>query len=375
MDKKNKIMIIVVGVFCFILLSLLIYFVFLSPSDENLKRNENFIEITIPNVIDGELSNNKKDSYDNDKDYPANENTRLLDSLINLANNKEEEKNKLIPIPMDYSSNAQQSKMDYSSNAQQSKEELDMFLELQKQIDESKTLNNDVANYNNLYNGAENYNSRAKTYVDRPVTPTKEEAEEIVLNNSFKIDNTSLSGFYSTVNENNDERKFELIPAEIVDRKLVYNGTTIAIRTKKSIRIPDTKITIPKDAILYAVVQFQSSYRVNLDIASYKSGKTLYPIDINVVDYDGRPGISLSDKSWLKIPSKVTKDVFDYAYNRGTQANQSSMTGGGGQDSQVSLKEAQSIGVLSSLREISNELLVKRKVLIPSQYEVWLYIK
>ena len=363
MDKKNKIMIIVAGVFCFILLSLLIYFVFLSPSDENLKRNENFIEITIPNVIDGELSNNKKDSYDNDKDYPANENTRLLDSLINLANNKEEEKNKLIPIPIDY-----------SSNAQQSKEELDMFLELQKQIDESKTLNNDVANYNNLYNGAENYNSRAKTYVDRPVTPTKEEAEEIVLNNSFNTDNTSLSGFYSTVNENNDERKFELIPAEIVDRKLVYNGTTIAIRTKKSIRIPDTKITIPKDAILYAVVQFQSSYRVNLDIASYKSGKTLYPIDINVVDYDGRPGISLSDKSWLKIPSKVTKDVFDYAYKRGTQANQSALNGGG-QNSQVSLKEAQSIGVLSSLREISNELLVKRKVLIPSQYEVWLYIK
>ena len=362
MDKKNKIMIVVAGVFCLILLSLLIYFVFLSPSDENLKRNENFIEITIPDVIEGELSNNKKDSYDKDKNYPANENTRLLDSLINLANNKEE-KNKLIPIPMDY-----------SSNAQQSKEELDMFLELQKQIDESTALNNDVAKYNDLYNNAENYNSRAKTYVDRPVMPTKEEAEEIVLNNSFKIDNASSSGFYTTVNENNDERKFELIPAEIVDRKLVYNGTTIAIRTKKSIRIPDTKITIPKDAILYAVVQFQSSYRVNLDIANYKSGKTLYPIDINVVDYDGRPGISLSDKSWLKIPSKVTKDVFDYAYKRGTQANQSALNGGG-QNSQVSLKEAQSIGVLSSLREISNELLVKRKVLIPSQYEVWLYIK
>ena len=362
MDKKNKIMIVVAGVFCLILLSLLIYFVFLSPSDENLKRNENFVEITIPDVIEGELSNNKKDSYDKDENYPANENTSLLDSLINLSNNKEE-KNKLIPIPMDY-----------SSNAQQSKEELDMFLELQKQIDESTALNNDVAKYNDLYNNAENYNSRAKTYVDRPVMPTKEEAEEIVLNNSFNTDNASSSGFYTTVNENNDERKFELIPAEIVDRKLVYNGTTIAIRTKKSIRIPDTKITIPKDAILYAVVQFQSSYRVNLDIANYKSGKTLYPIDINVVDYDGRPGISLSDKSWLKIPSKVTKDVFDYAYKRGTQANQSALNGGG-QNSQVSLKEAQSIGVLSSLREISNELLVKRKVLIPSQYEVWLYIK
>ena len=361
MDKKNKIMIVVAGVFCLILLSLLIYFVFLSPSDENLKRNENFVEITIPDVIEGELSNNKKDSYDKDENYPANENTSLLDSLINLAHNKEE-KNKLIPIPMDY-----------SSNAQQSKEELDMFLELQKQIDESTALNNDVAKYNDLYNNAENYNSRAKTYVDRPVMPTKEEAEEIVLNNSFKIDNASSSGFYTTVNENNDERKFELIPAEIVDRKLVYNGTTIAIRTKKSIRIPDTKITIPKDAILYAVVQFQSSYRVNLDIANYKSGKTLYPIDINVVDYDGRPGISLGDKSWLRIPSKVTKDVFDYAYKRGTQANQSALNGGG-QNSQVSLKEAQSIGVLSSLREISNELLVKRKVLIPSQYDVWLYI-
>jgi hypothetical protein len=361
MDKKNKIMIVVAGVFCLILLSLLIYFVFLSPSDENLKRNENFVEITIPDVIEGELSNNKKDSYDKDENYPANENTSLLDSLINLSNNKEE-KNKLIPIPMDY-----------SSNAQQSKEELDMFLELQKQIDQSTALNNDVAKYNDLYNNAENYNSRAKTYVDRPVMPTKEEAEEIVLNNSFKIDNASSSGFYTTVNKNNDERKFELIPAEIVDRKLVYNGTTIAIRTKKSIRIPDTKITIPKDAILYAVVQFQSSYRVNLDIANYKSGKTLYPIDINVVDYDGRPGISLGDKSWLRIPSKVTKDVFDYAYKRGTQANQSALNGGG-QNSQVSLKEAQSIGVLSSLREISNELLVKRKVLIPSQYDVWLYI-
>ena len=296
MDKKNKIMIVVAGVFCLILLSLLIYFVFLSPSDENLKRNENFVEITIPDVIEGELSNNKKDSYDKDENYPANENTSLLDSLINLSNNKEE-KNKLIPIPMDYSSNAQ-----ITSEKQK----------LQKQIDDIR--NTDV------YTGgfSAEYDSRAKTYVDRPVMPTKEEAEEIVLNNSFKIDNASSSGFYTTVNKNNDERKFELIPAEIVDRKLVYNGTTIAIRTKKSIRIPDTKITIPKDAILYAVVQFQSSYRVNLDIANYKSGKTLYPIDINVVDYDGRPGISLGDKSWLRIPSKVTKDVFDYAYKRGT---------------------------------------------------------
>tara|TARA_B110000902_G_scaffold262720_1_gene340174 strand:- start:541 stop:849 length:309 start_codon:yes stop_codon:yes gene_type:complete len=62
-DKKNKIIIIVVGVFCFILLSLLIYFLFLSPSNESLKRNENFVEMTIPKVIDGKkLSNNKKAS-------------------------------------------------------------------------------------------------------------------------------------------------------------------------------------------------------------------------------------------------------------------------------------------------------------------------
>ena len=47
--------------FCFILLSLLIYFLFLSPSNESLKRNENFVEMTIPKVIDGKkLSNNKK---------------------------------------------------------------------------------------------------------------------------------------------------------------------------------------------------------------------------------------------------------------------------------------------------------------------------
>jgi hypothetical protein len=363
MDKKNKIMIVVVGVFCLILLSLLIYFMFLSSSDENLKKNENLVEITIPDVINGKkISNNKKDSYDNDENYKSNQNTRLLDSLINLANKKEEEENKLIPIPQVY-----------SSNAQQSKEELDMLLELQKQIDKSTTLNNDVANYNNRYNSVENYSSTAQNYVDTPVPPIKEKAEEIVLNNSFNINNTSLSGFYSTVSENKVEKKFELIPAEIVDRKLVFNGTTIAIRTKKSIRIPDTKITIPKDAILYAIAKFKSSYRVNLDISSYKKGETLYPIKINVVDYDGRAGISLSDKSWLKIPSKVTKDVFDYAYKRGTQSNQSAI-GGGGQNSQVSLKEAQSIGVLSSLREISNELLVKRKVLIPSQYDVWLYI-
>lgn len=159
----------------------------------------------------------------------------------------------------------------------------------------------------------------------------------------------------------------DLVPAETVDQSLLFNGSTIAIRTKKAIQLTNPDVLIPQGAVVYGRVSF-SANRLFVDIQSYKEGDKLYPLSFKTFDFDGREGIHLGNRTWPKIPSQVAEDVYDFIYQRGTQAS----AFGGAQD--IKLEDAQNIALLSASREISKEIFDKRRIMMPKKYNLWLNI-
>ncbi len=158
----------------------------------------------------------------------------------------------------------------------------------------------------------------------------------------------------------------DLVPAETVDQGLYTTGSTVAIRTKKSLYFPSTRITIPKDAVVYGKISFTDD-RVLIDVKTYKHRNRLYPVAITTHDFDGREGIHLKTRSFFAIPAKVSKTVLDAALQ--TYSQQANAFGGG--TDRVPLGD---IAGVSALNEVSQEIFAKRRVFIPRKYHVWLTV-
>jgi hypothetical protein len=197
----------------------------------------------------------------------------------------------------------------------------------------------------------------------------EEEEEEEELSKPGDLFSKPKNYFQGTTPFNGNENELELIPAETVDQAVVKNGSTIAIRTRQSINIKNPRLFIPKGAIIYGKVSM-STDRLIINIESYMSNNKLYVLDIGLYDFDGREGIHLGNRTWTKIPSEVTKDVYNYAYQKGTQASTF-----GTEDNSIDLDETKDIAILASAKHIGQEVFEKRRVFMPRKYHLWLSIK
>lgn len=175
-------------------------------------------------------------------------------------------------------------------------------------------------------------------------------------------------GYFQGAGSAGDSRNvLQLIPAETIDGGVLKKGSTIAIRTKKEVRLRNPDVWIPKGAVLYGKVDITTD-RLMIDIQSYRNSETLYKIDFSLYDFDGREGVHLGNRTWPKIPSKVAKDVYEYAYQRGTQATNSAFGGG---DNDIDLDEAKDMAILSGANHLGQEIFEKRRVHMPRKYHLW----
>ncbi|MEE1964576.1 conjugative transposon protein TraM [Allomuricauda taeanensis] len=180
----------------------------------------------------------------------------------------------------------------------------------------------------------------------------------------------SVSNYFQgagSVDEKGNVR--DLIPAETVDEGLLVNGSTIALRTKKDMKLTKPDLLIPKGAIIYGKVTI-STDRLIIDINSYKDGLKLYLLDFMVYDFDGREGVHLGNRTWPRIPSKVAKEVYEYAYQKGTQTPTFGSQGGN-----IDLEQTKDIAILSAAKNVGNEIFDKRKVFMPKKYHLWFNIQ
>lgn len=183
-----------------------------------------------------------------------------------------------------------------------------------------------------------------------------------------KMEETEGPHFHGAGSINASDSRFQLTPAETIDAGIVKNGSLVAIRLKRGVQLMDPYLWIPHGAVLYGKVNF-SSDRLMIEVQSYRRNDLLYRIDLSMYDFDGREGIHLGNRTWSKIPSKVAKDVYEYAYQKGTQA-----TSAFGGDNTIDLDEAQDIAVLSASNHLGEELFEKRRVFIPRKYHLWLTV-
>lgn len=160
----------------------------------------------------------------------------------------------------------------------------------------------------------------------------------------------------------------DLVPAETVDQSLLFDGSTVAIRTKKAIQLNNPSLLIPEGAVVYGRVSF-STNRLFVNISSYKEGNKLYQLNFKMFDFDGREGVHLGNRTWPKIPSKVAEDAYDFLYQRGTQA-----TGLVQAQQDIDLGQARDIAILSAANEVAKEIFDKRRVVMPKKYHLWLNI-
>ena len=337
MEKKKKIIIGVVSTIMVIALGLVFKFMIFNDGDAGNQGIEDEISILLPTVDKQLLSEeaSKKEEYDNQHITEDESKNILLDEL-NTSSEDDLEK-------------------------QQLEAELAKVLEMQKQMELQRLQSMRAAS-----------NRRAPVPVNGATANPVADIAKILskgIENGVRGGLPGGTGSFYGAGSFNSSTELDLVPAETVDQGVLVNGSTIAIRTKEPLRLRNPNITIPKDAVVYGKVTFAGVDRLDINIVSYKTNKKLYNLNLQVYDFDGRPGVHLSNRSWSKIPGKVTNDVFRYAFQRGTQ--QPAL---GGAQNSVSIDEAKDIAALSAANEVAQELFDKRRVMVPRKYHLWINI-
>jgi hypothetical protein len=393
MDQKKKMIVAIVGVACAVLLVVVVKLVAF-PTKE-VKQRKNQLAISTPEVNKKKLENKSKiEHYDKEslKNFSENDVVRGFGNVGKEAKEFIEEETLIVGETAEDNEDALLNALnnDTSTAAQNSlseDEELRQLMALQEQLlaqasapvppqnesPSTEDIRNLLAAYN-TYNQAGLADTQNQSPEDN-LELTPEALTEIGTTVSEKLANgistqfQSQNFFHGAQSSRGEKKVLGLIPAETVDNGILVNGSTIAIRTKKDIQLDSPRVLIPKGAVVYGRVSFGTN-RLLININSYRAQNKLYQLNFILFDFDGLEGIHLDNRSWPKIPGKVAKDVYDYAYQKGTQASTF-----GNDNTAVNLDEARDIAILSAAKEIGNEVFEKRRIFMPKKYHLWINIK
>ncbi len=324
--EKNK-QIIVGAVGCVIAAILVFYFSSMSAKPSESNQPFSGLDFYSPKLDEKKFDfSNKKELYDDSKNFDQSKyDTIAVDlSFLQMKRKKSVAKKK------SRYKRKEETSLKQTKQKQKIDEEMQMLMDLQNQLNDA--------------------NSKAKGVPEQQVEKTP-----ILQASNY---------FYGAVSNNKTTRE-NLIPAEIIDQGILKQGSTVAIRTKQPITVKEQNIRIPKGAVMYANVGFEET-RLILNITCYRRDNKLYPIKINVHDFDGRIGIHLKQRSIFNIPLNVSKDAYDAAVKTYEQQNPF------GGNEPVPLEQ---IALLSAGKEVSKEIFERRRVFVPRKYHLWLTIK
>ncbi|QCX00669.1 conjugative transposon protein TraM [Aggregatimonas sangjinii] len=363
MDKKKKTIVIAVFVVFMSLIVFLMTSIFYTESEEV----DGEFSVTTP-----EVDETKFDSISKLKGY-NDESMKIRDSggsLVDEVENVENEDGFLT----DFNPFKRRETSTIDSAAGFSSEQLEQqqmeqeFLEMIRMQEELMAESN-AANGSSYPSGGYETARQPAPYPTTELDSTDLPDKKPTLAELRKQNDERDTFFQGATGELSQTRGTLLIPGETVDQGILTIGSTVAILTKEAMRLSEPAIIIPKGAIIYGKAGFGGLDRLTIDIESYKIGAELYPISLEIYDFDGRPGIHLGNNSWPKIPSKVAKEVVDYVKQRGTQNSTF-----GGQNTGIDLDEAKQLGLLATVNEVTQEVLDKKRVFMPRKYHLWINV-
>lgn len=127
------------------------------------------------------------------------------------------------------------------------------------------------------------------------LTPTKPAFNRIVStlyresSDSAFIAGLNQNRFYETQNDSNHSVQYKnAIKGVVYETKTVINESTLSIRLSEGMQLGRTEI--PAGSLLIAGCKFQGG-RLQLKISSIQYQGNVYPVEINVHDNDGQPGL------------------------------------------------------------------------------------
>ncbi|KAA9038692.1 conjugative transposon protein TraM [Ginsengibacter hankyongi] len=116
------------------------------------------------------------------------------------------------------------------------------------------------------------------------------------------------AGFYGLEPEIVSEKQ-NAIEAVVHENQVLVSGSVIKLRLLNDITIDGT--TIPKDNFVFGTSSLNGE-RLKIEIHSIRYGHSLFPVNMEVFDMDGLPGIY--------IPGAITRDVIKQSSDNGLQA-------------------------------------------------------
>src|SRR5690242_20570539 len=118
------------------------------------------------------------------------------------------------------------------------------------------------------------------------------------------------TAFYGLADILND-RKGNLIPAEVEQDQKVYSGSILKMRLIQDLFVGNEKV--PKGSFIYGSVSIGRD-RLKVDISSIRFGHSIFPVHISVYDFDGMPGINIPNgvkRSSIKQTSQTGLEGLD----------------------------------------------------------------
>ena len=367
MEPKKKIIIGVVSVLMLFLLFISFKLFVFSSSDD--KDSKSIIRLNSPKVDEKKIDvTSKKEMYDREITEPLSK--EMIDSV---ALDKEEN-----DVINPFTNN--------DSDSEILKEE-----EGEIYIDEESIKNNYLKQYEKDIESIEylqrEMQKQANSYINNSSYKSNSPTEEELINMFIKQETTTKTNtqkkplyrdkirnkekaktdqFFHGITGGNNKSK-NLVPVETIDKYILIDNNTIALRLKKSEYIEELDLIIPKNAVLYGKISFAGDFRMELDINSYMTNDEIHFLNAEVYDYDGREGINLLNRSWTKIPANVAKDVYTFAMRKAQQ------TGGlGVRDNTINPDELKRVAMISSAKEIAREIFEKKRIYLPEKYQLWI---
>lgn len=118
----------------------------------------------------------------------------------------------------------------------------------------------------------------------------------------------SSVGFYGLKSETVSEKQ-NAIEAVVHENQVLVSGAVIKLRLLNDITINGTHI--PKDNFVFGTSSLNGE-RLEIEIHSIRYGNSLFPVNMEIYDMDGLPGIY--------IPGAITRDVAKQSADNGLQA-------------------------------------------------------
>lgn len=130
------------------------------------------------------------------------------------------------------------------------------------------------------------------------------------LERGMPLDGIAVTGFLDIEGEvSSPTNGGVVIPGVIPDDQTMVTGATLKLRTQQEASIG--VLIIPKNALLYGKVSI-SGERMLVSIGSVRVGTGLYPVELQVFDMDGMPGI--------RIPGAIDRDVAKESAEQGASS-------------------------------------------------------